>query len=87
MVGLLLELGFDKEEIDSILSTIDITYENNIKNIVYMLKRYGCNISFIREIFKNRIDVFYKDKDVLQYKLEAILANGDIIEDIFLDIL
>jgi hypothetical protein len=87
MKELLVDIGFTLEEIEGIKPKLEIIGQYKVESIVFVLKRYGCSNLFIKEIINKRIDILDLDKDILSYTLEAITSNGDLIEDVLLDII
>ena len=86
MGDLLIDIGFSLEEIVTF-------YENNktsefyLISLVNLFKKYNCNNLFIKEILINYLDKINCDIDELEYKLEAIVSNGDNIDEVLIDII
>ena len=59
----------------------------NISAYVILFNKYRLNKFFIKEIILKRKDLFLMDKDRLEYVFDAIISNGDIIEETLLDII
>lgn len=82
MEELLISIGFFKEDIDSILNVCDDINEYKISRVILLLKKYKCDNNFIREIILNKKNIFEMDLDKLEFSLEAIVSNGDTVEEI-----
>ena len=85
MEELLLSIGMDMEEIidkRTFYSSIGIY---KISAIINLLKRYNCSNEFIKECLLNSKIVTYQ-MDKLSYILDSIVSNGDMIEEILLEI-
>lgn len=86
MKDLLKELSFDMEEIEIFNKEFQNIPSFQIELIIRLLKKYGCHKEFIKHILINRKDLFLVDATRLEYIMEAIVANGDIIEETLLEI-
>ena len=86
MEDILLSLGFDKEDINSLLFELDKYNTHVLRKNIDSLLRYNCNSGFIRYIVSNRNDVLSMDCDRFIYILDAIISNNDIIEETLLDL-
>lgn len=86
MEQLFLEMGFDKEDIEALVSMYCHVGKYKMETIIYILKDYGCSKAYIKDLIIHKVSVFEYDKDQLVYLLEAILSNGDLIEDTLTDI-
>ena len=85
MESILIDLGFFKEDIANVMKL----YTNEVKfiRVIAILKEYKCNIDFIKWIIINKKEIFEMDIDRLEYILDAISSNNDIIEETLLDII
>ena len=86
MEDTLLKLGYDKEDIDSLISKLSIYNSYIMKKNIDLFIRYNCSEYFIKEIINKRIDILVFDCDRLRYIFDAIIANNDIIEETLFDI-
>lgn len=87
MQNILFQIGFDKEDIESIEVSINSNEIINLETKINIFKKYGCSNEFIREILINKISIFKIDEERLKYIFDAIVSNHDIIEETILDIL
>lgn len=87
MEELLLGIGFDKEDIDDLIDSINDNKILGFNDKINVFKYYGCSNSFIKEIIMNRIDIFKIEQERLKYIFDAIISNNDIIEETILEIL
>ena len=87
MKEILINIGFDLEDIDFLLEKLQTFGKYKVEKIVNLLTRYGCSKIFIKEIIINKNYIFSYDVDQLEYKLEAIVSNGELVEEVILDII
>ena len=87
MKELLLGLGFDLEDIDGLLPVLNDIGVYRIERVVSLLNRYYCDACFIRDVVVNNRELFLMDFDRLEYILEAISSNGELVEDVLLTII
>lgn len=87
MKDILFDLGFDLDDLDEIISKLEEFGKYKVESFIGVLKNYGCTNFYIRDVIKKRLDIFILDKDRLVYTLEAIISNGDLIEEVLLDII
>ena len=80
-------LDLDYEQKEQLQNKLDKIGVAKVEKFVYLLNKYRCDISFIREIVLNSEDILTMDSEKLEYTIEAIVANDDIIEETLLDIL
>ena len=87
MREIFINLGFDNEELEDLLIKYEYIGVYKLEKIILLLSRYGCNKIFLKELIINRTKVFEYDVDQLEYILDAIVSNGDCIEETLLEIL
>lgn len=87
MKDVLLSLGFSIEEIETFKEKNDEINELYLVSFVNLLRRYNCKNLFIKEILINKLQKLKLGIDELEYKLEAIVSNGDNIDEVLIDII
>ena len=84
---LLLSIGVDMEDIIDKKSYLDEIGIHKIEAIIQILKKYHCHNVFIKECLLYRNKIVMYDIEQLAYILESIVSNGDMVEDVLLEIL
>lgn len=87
MLTIFNELSFDKEDIETLREIYKDFSDVLIQRIINVLAKYGCSIDYIKHLLLNNKNLFLMDVDRLQYLLEAIVSNGDTIEEVLLEII
>jgi hypothetical protein len=85
MVDVLISIGFDVNEIEAIDKERINTY--NLEKFILLMKKYNCKNAYIRDLILNYSNILEVELDVLEYKLEAIVSNGDIIDEVLMDLI
>ena len=86
MQDLLKTISCDPDEIEWLLKDIRVEDEKNAENIIKLLLKYNCDKEFIKNIIFNHKRLFEMDLERITYIIEAILSNGDIIEEMLLEL-
>ena len=86
MEKLLKELLFDDHEIEWLLIDLDSIGYSKVERIISILIKSGCSSDYIKEILFNHKRIFDLDLERINYTIEAILSNGDIIEETLLEL-
>lgn len=86
MEELLKVLDCDLDEIEWIMNDLKDENITKIENIIKILLKNQCNKDFIKEVIFNHKRLFKLDLERINYIIEAILSNGDIIEETLLEL-
>ena len=87
MKNILVDLGFDAEDVDLFIGRLESYGKHKVEKIISLLYKYGCTKFFVKQLMSENVSVFSLDADMLEFKLEAIISNGDLIEDVLLDVI
>ena len=86
MVTLLKKINLDHEEIEWLNDYLLDIGVSKVENFINLLIDKGCHYDFIKEILFNHREVIKIDLERISYIIEAILSNGDIIEETLLEL-
>ena len=86
MEDLLRVLGCDPDEIEWILKDFKDKNIATVESALNLLIRYQCDKDFVKYIIFNHKSIFDMDLERIEYIIEAILSNGDIIEETLLEL-
>ena len=87
MKQVLLDLQFSMEEIEGIEEIVNVIGNYKLERVIHLFKMNNCSNAFIRELIINKRDVFEMDFDKLSFMVESILANGELIEEVILELI
>lgn len=87
MENLLLSIGMDMEDIIDNYTLFASVGVHKIISIIDLLKMYNCNNDFIKECLLTKTNIFAYELERLSYVLESIISNGDMIEEVLLEII
>ena len=85
MVDVLISIGFDVNEIEAMDKEKINIY--NLEKFILLMKKYNCKNAYIKDLILNYSNILEVELDVLEYKLEAIVSNGDIIDEVLIDLI
>ena len=79
-------LHLDNEEINWLYKDLEEIGFYNILKIINLLIKNGVDVVFIKEILFNQQRVLKMDYERIEYIIDSIIANDDIIEETLLEL-
>jgi len=87
MKELLMDINLSIEEIEMLKDNLENIGCYKLEKVINVFKQNHCSNNFIRELIINRQEVFDMDIDRIILLIEAILANGDLIDEVFFELI